>query len=139
MLAHWGWGVPTSIPTTTECMTWSLPVKPAYPSAKLSHFQRALEAPIPSPQAWYLKEEAKHQGQCPKAETGAYLLSVDALVRVQTLLLLHLLQLWAQGENIKGFGVQHRERSLPELSGHDPTAVPYHLQVEVPHPIPLHA
>lgn len=45
------------------------------------------------PLGLYLKEEAQHQGQRPKAEAGAYLLGVDTLVGVQALLLLHLLQL----------------------------------------------
>lgn len=50
----------------------------------------------PPPPPGYLKEETQHQSQGPEAQAGAYLLGVDTLVGVQTLLLLHLLQLWGE-------------------------------------------
>lgn len=55
--------------------------------------QGELPKPPEEPRSPYLKEEAQHEGQRPEAEAGAYLLGVDTLVGVQTLLLLHLLQL----------------------------------------------
>lgn len=48
-------------------------------------------------QAPYLEEESQHEGQRPETEAGAYLLRVHALVGVQTLLLLHVLQLRGEG------------------------------------------
>lgn len=49
----------------------------------------------------YLKEEPQHQRQRPETEARTDLLGVDALVRVEPFLLLHLLQLGGRREHTK--------------------------------------
>lgn len=49
----------------------------------------------------YLKEEPQHQRQRPETEARTDLLGVDTLVRVEPLLLLHLLQLGGRREHTK--------------------------------------